>query len=267
MYSSGKARSQSIQFPNRLHVDTDYPIIPFISGDGVGREILEVTRMVVDTAILCAYGETRKVNWKRVYAGEESYRNTGEWLPAETLNAFETYQIGIKGPLTTPIGKGIRSMNVALRKYLDLYVCLRPIRYFPGVHAPVRRPDKVDITVFRENTEDLYAGIEFAAGSADAHRFLQILKKEFPELSKNIRFEDQLGIGIKPISKTGTERLIRAAMNYAIINQKRKLTLVHKGNIMKFTEGAFCSWGYDLVEREFENRSFYRAAMVKYPGS
>jgi len=256
MSFSGLPNSQSIQIPNRHRVDTNHPIIPFIPGDGVGREIWETTRMVVDAAIQSAYGQTRKVDWKKVYAGEEAYRNTGDWLPAETLNTFERYKVGIKGPLTTPIGKGIRSLNVALRKDLDLYVCLRPIRHFTGIQSPVRQPEKVDITIFRENTEDLYSGIEFAPGSADGLRFLGILEKEFPELLKKIRFKEELGIGIKPISKSGTERLVRAAVNYAIINQKRKLTFVHKGNIMKFTEGAFCSWGYDLVEREFGNEVF-----------
>jgi isocitrate dehydrogenase len=231
-------------------------IIPFIAGDGIGPEIWAATQMVVDTAVQTAYGGTRLIQWLQVYAGEEAFQLTGEWLPAATLKAFETYKVGIKGPLTTPIGGGIRSLNVALRKDLDLYVCLRPVRYFEGIPAPVCHPEKVDITIFRENTEDLYTGIEFAAGSEDTKKFMELFTREFPQMAGKFRFTEELGIGLKPVSKAGTERLVRAAMNYTIQNKKHTLTLVHKGNIMKFTEGAFLAWGYDLVEREFGDLVF-----------
>jgi isocitrate dehydrogenase len=256
MDSSTLTNTDSIQVLNGALIVPNFPIIPFLPGDGIGPEIWAATCAIVDLAVQTAYEGTRAIQWIQVYAGEEGFRKTGEWLPIETLDAFNQYKVGIKGPLTTPVGGGIRSLNVALRKDLDLYVCLRPIRYFEGINSPVCEPEKVDITVFRENTEDLYTGIEFPAGSADALKFLDILNKEFPKMAGNLRFTEDLGIGIKPISKAGTERLVRAAMNYAIKNKKHTLTLVHKGNIMKFTEGAFRTWGYDLVEREFSNSVF-----------
>lgn len=256
MNSSKLGNPETIQVRNGKIPVPSFPIIPFIPGDGIGPEIWAATRAVVDLSVQTAYDGKRAIHWTKVHAGEEAFQKTGEWLPGETLDAFKQYKVGIKGPLTTPVGGGIRSLNVALRKDLDLYVCLRPIRYFEGINSPVREPEKVDITVFRENTEDLYSGIEFQAGSPDAVKFLDILNREFPKMAGNIRFTEDLGIGIKPISKTGTERLVRAAINYAIKNKKHTLTLVHKGNIMKFTEGAFRTWGYDLVEREFGESVF-----------
>jgi isocitrate dehydrogenase len=256
MNSSMLSNPDSIQLRNGKLTVPDFPIIPFIPGDGIGPEIWAATRAVVNLSVQTAYEGTRAIQWTQVHAGEEAFRKTGEWLPVETLEAFKQYKVGIKGPLTTPVGGGIRSLNVALRKDLDLYVCLRPVRYFEGINSPVREPGKVDITVFRENTEDLYSGIEFPAGSPDALKFLEFLNREFPKMASNLRFTEDLGIGIKPISKAGTERLVRAAMNFTIKNKKHTLTLVHKGNIMKFTEGAFRTWGYDLIEREFGESVF-----------
>jgi len=227
------------------------PIIPFIEGDGTGPDIWRASVRVFDAAVATAYGTSRKITWKEVLAGEKSFNQTGNWLPEETLAAFREYKIGIKGPLTTPVGGGIRSLNVALRQELDLYVCLRPVRYFQGMDTPVKRPDLVDMVIFRENTEDIYAGIEFAEGTPEAQEFLKLLKTSFPKLHKKIRFPDSSGLGIKPISREGTERLVRAALKYAIDNKRKSLTLVHKGNIMKFTEGAFRDWGYDIAKREF----------------
>ena len=256
MDSLHSSRTDRLQTHNSPLAISNFPTIPFIPGDGIGPEIWSATRMVVDNAIQVAYPGTRKIQWKEVLAGEKSYKITGEWLPVETLKDFKECKVGIKGPLTTPTGGGIRSLNVAMRKELDLYVCQRPVRYFEGVVAPVRHPERVDVVVFRENTEDLYAGIEFAAGSEEAKKILTLLDQEFPDMYQKIRFTEDLGIGLKPISKAGSERLIRAAMNYTITNNKHTLTLVHKGNIMKFTEGAFCSWGYDLAEREFSDLVF-----------
>ncbi|TAK15284.1 MAG: NADP-dependent isocitrate dehydrogenase [Acidobacteria bacterium] len=227
------------------------PIIPFIEGDGTGPDIWRASVRVFDAAVTKAYGTSRKITWKEVLAGEKSFNQTGNWLPDETLAAFREYKIGIKGPLTTPVGGGIRSLNVALRQELDLYVCLRPVRYFQGMDTPVKRPDLVDMVIFRENTEDIYAGIEFAAGTPEVAEFLKLFKASFPKLHKKIRFPDTSGLGIKPISKDGSERLIRAAIKYTIDNKRKSLTLVHKGNIMKFTEGAFRDWGYELAKREF----------------
>ena len=227
------------------------PIIPFIEGDGTGPDIWRASVRVFDSAVAKAYGGSRKVTWKEVLAGEKSFNQTGNWLPEETLAAFREYKVGIKGPLTTPVGGGIRSLNVALRQELDLYVCLRPVRYFQGMDTPVKRPDQVDMVIFRENTEDIYAGIEFAAGTPEVKEFLRLFAASFPKLHKKIRFPDTSGLGIKPISQEGTERLIRAALKYAVENQRKSLTLVHKGNIMKFTEGAFRDWGYELAKREF----------------
>lgn len=225
--------------------------IPFISGDGIGTEVTQATQKIINHALEIAYHSRKKIIWKEVFAGEKAYLETGEWLPQETLDSFKKYLIGIKGPLTTPVGGGIRSLNVTLRKDLDLYACLRPVRYFDGVMSPVKNPEKIDITIFRENTEDVYTGIEFNAESPQANSFLDWLRGFSPTDYQKIRFPNQVGIGFKPISKNGSERLLRAALEYAVTNKKPIVTLVHKGNIMKFTEGAFRNWGYDLAEKEY----------------
>jgi isocitrate dehydrogenase len=229
------------------------PIIPFVEGDGTGRDIWRASVRVFDAAVQKAYGGARKLHWMEVYAGEKSFKMFNSWLPDETTDAFKEFLVGIKGPLTTPIGGGIRSLNVQLRKVLDLYVCLRPVRYFDGVPSPVRKPELVDMVIFRENTEDIYAGIEFANGSDDNKKFKELLKESFPKEFAKIRFPDSSGIGFKPVSLEGTERLIRAAIIYALSNNRKSLNLVHKGNIMKFTEGAFKDWGYALAKREFRD--------------
>jgi isocitrate dehydrogenase len=229
----------------------DQPIIPFIEGDGTGPDIWRASVRVLDAAVAKAYGGRRKIQWMEVYAGQKSNDLFNTWLPDETVEACREYLVSIKGPLTTPVGGGIRSLNVALRQLLDLYVCLRPVRWFKGVPSPVKTPEKVDMVIFRENTEDIYAGIEFEAESADGRRFLELFKQAFPKLYGKIRFPESSGIGIKPVSREGTERLVRAAIEYAIVNKRESLTLVHKGNIMKFTEGAFRNWGYALAEREY----------------
>ncbi len=234
----------------------DRPIIPFIEGDGTGRDIWRASRRILDGAVEKAYGGKRKIAWMEVYAGEKAFTNLNTWLPDETVEAFKEYVIGIKGPLTTPIGGGIRSLNVALRQLLDLYVCLRPVRWFKGVPSPVKRPEKVDMVIFRENTEDIYAGIEWEAGSEQARKVLAFLEKEFPKEFKKIRFPASSGIGVKPVSREGTERLVRAAIEYALRLRRKSVTFVHKGNIMKFTEGAFRNWGYALAEREFGDRVY-----------
>jgi isocitrate dehydrogenase len=234
----------------------DQPILPFIEGDGTGRDIWRASVRVFDAAVEKAYGGKRRIAWLEVLAGEKAFQRTGSWLPDATVEAFRDYRVGIKGPLTTPIGGGIRSLNVALRKLLDLYVCLRPVRYFPGVPSPVLHPEKVDMVIFRENTEDIYTGIEFEAGTAEARRFIELLRTEFPGEYKKIRFPDSAGIGVKPVSREGTERLVRAAIQYALDHKRRSVTLVHKGNIMKYTEGAFRNWGYALAEREFTDRVY-----------
>jgi isocitrate dehydrogenase len=225
------------------------PIIPFIEGDGTGPDIWRASQRVFDASVAKAYGGARKIEWREVLAGEKAFNQTKNWLPDETVEAFKDYLVGIKGPLTTPIGGGIRSLNVALRQMLDLYVCLRPVRYFTGVPSPVKRPEAVDIVIFRENTEDIYAGIEWEAGSAEVKKVIAFLENEMKV--KNIRFPLTSGIGIKPVSQDGTERLVRAAIQYALRQKRKSLTLVHKGNIMKFTEGAFRDWGYGLAQREF----------------
>jgi len=232
------------------------PILPFIEGDGTGPDIWRASVRVLDAAVEKAYGGTRRIVWKEVLAGQKAFDQTGNWLPDETLDAFRTYLVGIKGPLTTPIGGGIRSLNVALRQILDLYVCLRPVRWFKGVPSPVKHPEKVDMVIFRENTEDIYAGIEFAEGSDDAKKVLEFLQATFPSAYKKIRFPGSSGIGFKPVSREGSERLVRAAIEYAITQKLKSVTLVHKGNIMKFTEGAFRNWGYALAEREFGDRVY-----------
>jgi isocitrate dehydrogenase len=236
-----------------LNVPND-PIICYVEGDGTGPDIWKASVRVLDAAVEKAYGGKRKIVWHEVYAGEKCFDKFGEWLIDETLEDFKTYVIGIKGPLTTPVGGGIRSINVALRQMLDLYACLRPVRWFTGVPSPVKEPGKVDMTIFRENTEDIYAGIEWAAGSPEAKKLLTFLREEMGV--KKIRFPETSGFGIKPVSQEGTERLVRAALEYAITEKKPSVTLVHKGNIMKFTEGAFKSWGYALAEREYGDKVF-----------
>lgn len=227
------------------------PIIPFIEGDGTGPDIWAASVRVLDAAVANAYGGARKIHWLEVYAGEKSFNEFGTWLPDATVAACRDYLVSIKGPLTTPVGGGIRSLNVALRQMLDLYACVRPVRWFKGVPSPVRDPSKVDMTIYRENTEDIYAGIEFQEGTDDAKKFAALLKENFPDRYKKIRFPETSGFGIKPVSREGTERLVRAAIQYAIDNDRKSVTLVHKGNIMKFTEGAFRDWGYALAQREF----------------
>ncbi len=232
------------------------PIIPFIEGDGTGPDIWRATVRVIDAAVHKAYAGKRKIHWMEVYAGEKAFKQFNNWLPEETVAACRDYLISIKGPLTTPIGGGIRSLNVALRQMLDLYVCLRPVRWFKGVPSPVKRPDQVDMVIFRENTEDIYAGIEFENGTEENTLFLALLKQHFPKAFAKIRFPESSGIGLKPVSREGSERLVRSAIEYAIANQRRSLTLVHKGNIQKFTEGAFRNWGYQLAEREFPEQTY-----------
>jgi isocitrate dehydrogenase len=257
----------------------DDPIIPFIEGDGTGRDIWRASVRVLDAAVAKAYGGKRKIAWMEVYAGEKSFKQFNNWLPDETVEAFRTYLVGIKGPLTTPVGGGIRSLNVALRQMLDLFVCLRPVRWYRGVPSPVRAPEKVDMVIFRENTEDIYAGIEFPAGSPEAQKVLDFFAKEFPKDFKKIRFGSaeavagwqkqleaigaparqlgvEVGVGLKPVSRLGTERLVHSAIGYAVTNKRKSVTLVHKGNIMKFTEGAFRDWGYEVA------KNFYGAVEI-----
>ena len=234
----------------------DNPIIPFIEGDGIGPDVWNAASRVLDAAVSKAYGGQRVINWMEVYAGEKANELTGSWLPDATLDACREYLVAIKGPLTTPIGGGIRSLNVALRQILDLYVCLRPVRWFEGVPSPVRNPGQVDMVIFRENTEDIYAGIEFEEGSEDNARFLKMFEENFPDMYKKIRFPGSSGIGLKPVSKEGTSRLLRGAIQYAIDNGRKSVTLVHKGNIMKFTEGAFRNWGFELAEKEFPDHTY-----------
>ncbi|MDR0361388.1 MAG: NADP-dependent isocitrate dehydrogenase [Planctomycetota bacterium] len=227
------------------------PVIPFIEGDGTGPDIWAASVRVMDAAVDKAYGGKRKVVWKEVLAGEKAFKERGDWLPQATIDAFRSHLVGIKGPLTTPVGGGIRSLNVALRQILDLYVCLRPVRYFSGVPSPVKAPELIDMVIFRENTEDIYAGIEFAAGEPDCDRFLALFKENFPERYAKIRFPASAGIGVKPVSKGGTSRLVGAAIRYAVKHGRKSVTIVHKGNIMKFTEGAFRDWGYETAASEF----------------
>ncbi|HEY7726754.1 MAG TPA: NADP-dependent isocitrate dehydrogenase [Anaeromyxobacteraceae bacterium] len=245
-----------IQFAGGKLVVPDRPILPFIEGDGTGRDIWRASVRVFDAAVEKAYGGKRKIAWMEVYAGEKSFTRFNTWLPDETVAAFRDYVIGIKGPLTTPIGGGIRSLNVALRQLLDLYVCLRPVRWFKGVPSPVKNPQKVDMVIFRENTEDIYAGTEWEAGSEQVKKLLGFLEKEFPKEYKKIRFPGSAGVGVKAVSREGTERLVRAAIDYALANRRKSVTFVHKGNIMKFTEGAFRNWGYALAEREFGSKVY-----------
>ena len=269
----------AITLQNGRLVVPDDPIIPFIEGDGTGPDIWRASVRVMDAAVNRAYGGKRTIGWKEVYAGEKSFKQFNNWLPDETVEAFRTYYVGIKGPLTTPVGGGIRSLNVALRQLLDLFVCLRPVRWYRGVPSPVRHPEKVDMVIFRENTEDIYAGIEYPAGSAEAQKVLDFFAKEFPKEFKKIRFGSeaavktwqaqlesigaphreepvQVGIGLKPVSRQGTERLVHSAIGYAVKYGRKSVTLVHKGNIMKFTEGAFRDWGYEVA------KNFYGAEEI-----
>jgi isocitrate dehydrogenase len=229
----------------------DHPVIPFIEGDGTGPDIWRAAQRVFDAAVEKAYSGQRKIQWKEVLAGEKAHDEVGAWLPEATLEAFRTYLIGIKGPLTTPVGEGFRSLNVALRQELDLYTCLRPVRWFEGVPSPVKRPELTDMVVFRENSEDIYAGVEFQAGAEETKQFKRLFAEAFPDRWGKVRFPETSGIGIKPVSREGTERLVRAAIRFAIDNNRESVTLVHKGNIMKFTEGAFRDWGYGLAKKEF----------------
>jgi isocitrate dehydrogenase len=233
-----------------LHVPND-PIIPFIEGDGTGPDIWRASQRVFDAAVEKAYGGERKIEWKEVLAGEKAFNQTGDWLPQATLDDFNQYLVGIKGPLTTPVGGGIRSLNVALRQILDLYVCLRPVQYFSGVPSPVKEPEKTNMVIFRENTEDIYAGIEFAAGTDEAKLFRSLMEQHFAKAFGKVRFPDTAGFGIKPVSQEGTQRLVEAAIKYAYDDNRTSVTLVHKGNIMKFTEGAFRDWGYQTAAELF----------------
>ncbi|QXG61124.1 NADP-dependent isocitrate dehydrogenase [Bacillus spizizenii] len=248
------AQGEKITVSNGVLNVPNNPIIPFIEGDGTGPDIWNSASKVLEAAVEKAYKGEKKITWKEVYAGEKAYNKTGEWLPAETLDVIREYFIAIKGPLTTPVGGGIRSLNVALRQELDLFVCLRPVRYFTGVPSPVKRPEDTDMVIFRENTEDIYAGIEYAKGSEEVQKLISFLQNEL-NVNK-IRFPETSGIGIKPVSEEGTSRLVRAAIDYAIEHGRKSVTLVHKGNIMKFTEGAFKNWGYELAEREYGEKVF-----------
>tara|TARA_B100000945_G_C20411030_1_gene612570 strand:+ start:257 stop:1555 length:1299 start_codon:yes stop_codon:yes gene_type:complete len=249
---------QKILMKNNALKVPDNPIIPFIEGDGIGPDIWKASVRVFDNAVKKAYNNQRKIHWMEIYAGEKANEIYGKdtWLPKETLDIVNEYLVAIKGPLTTPVGGGIRSINVALRQELDLYVCLRPVRWYENVPSPVKYPSKVDMVIFRENTEDIYAGIEFEAGSKDAKKFLDILKKNFSKRFGKIRFSNNVGLGIKPISKEGTQRIVNDAIKYALDNQRDSVTLVHKGNIMKYSEGAFKKWGYEFAEEEFSDQTF-----------
>lgn len=246
--------TQTITFKDGQLIVPDQPVIPFIEGDGIGKDITGPSQRVINAAIRAAYGNSKKLIWKEVLAGKKAFDLTGSYMPAETLEAFQQYLVGIKGPLETPVGEGIRSLNVALRQTLDLYVCLRPIRWFKGVPSPIRYPEQVDMHIFRENTEDIYAGIEFMTGTEYADRFRDFLINEMHV--KEIRFPDSSSYGVKPVSKEGSQRLIKAAIQYAISRELPSVTIVHKGNIMKYTEGAFKNWGYDMAETEFTEQTF-----------
>ncbi len=250
------SNGSAITMHNGVLLVPDNPIIPFIEGDGTGPDIWRATVRVLDAAVSYAYSGQKKIHWMEVYAGEKAYRLKNTWLPDETVDACKNFLVSIKGPLTTPIGGGISSLNVALRQLLDMYVCLRPVRWFSGVPSPVKNPSAVDMVIFRENTEDIYAGIEFEQGSDEVLLFLQLLKENFPKQYAKIRFPESSGIGIKPVSQEGTERLVRSAIDYAITNKRKSLTIVHKGNIMKFTEGAFRNWAYKLAEREYPEQVY-----------
>lgn len=250
------SQGEAITIQNGKLQVPDHPVIPFIEGDGTGPDIWKSSQAVFDAAVKKAYGGKKKIEWFEVYAGEKSFNQYKDWLPEDTLTALRHYLVSIKGPLTTPVGGGIRSLNVALRQMLDLYVCLRPVRWFKGVPSPVKHPEKVDMIIFRENTEDIYAGIEFEAGSDAVKKFLSMFKEMYPKEYGKIRFPNTAGIGIKPVSQEGTERLVRSAIEYTIAQKRKSLTLVHKGNIMKYTEGGFRSWGYQIAEREFGSKVY-----------
>jgi len=250
------AGGKTITIKNGVLNVPDKPVIPFIEGDGIGPDVWQASYRVIDAAVNKAYEGKKEIKWLEVYAGEKANKLTGNWLPDETIDTCREFLVAIKGPLTTPIGGGIRSLNVALRQILDLYVCLRPVRWFEGVPSPIKHPELVDMVIFRENTEDIYAGIEFEQGSEENKRFLEMFKKSFPNYFQKIRFPDTSGIGIKPISQEGTQRLVRAAIKFAINHNRKSVTFVHKGNIMKFTEGAFRNWGYELAEMEFKDQTY-----------
>jgi isocitrate dehydrogenase len=250
------AGGQKIALESGRLVVPEHPVIPFIEGDGTGRDIWRASVRVLDAAVRSAYGGGRKIEWMEVYAGEKAFNAFKSWLPDETVEACREFLVSIKGPLTTPVGGGIRSLNVALRQLLDLYVCLRPVRWFKGVPSPVKAPEKVDMVIFRENTEDLYSGIEFEQGTEDNRKFLELLKANFPKHYAKIRFPNSSGIGLKNVSIEGTERLFRSAIEYALANKRKSVTIVHKGNILKFTEGSFRAWAYALAEREFADRVY-----------
>ena len=252
-----------ITMQNGKLVVPDNPIIPYIEGDGTGPDIWRATVRVLDAAVASAYSGQRKIHWLEVYAGGKANKLLNTWLPDETVDACRDYLVSIKGPLTTPIGGGIRSLNVALRQLLDMYVCLRPVRWFQGVPSPVKNPGAVDMVIFRENTEDIYAGLEFEQGSDDNKLFMRLLKENFPAQFSKIRFPETSGIGIKPVSQEGTERLVRSAIDYCLINKRKSLTIVHKGNIMKFTEGAFRNWAYAIAEREYPEQTYTWAQWEK----
>jgi isocitrate dehydrogenase len=258
-----------ISIANGVLTVPDNPVIPFIRGDGTGRDIWKASERVMDAAVKKAYGGKKKIAWFEVFAGEASKTKFDNWLPDDTVEAFKEFLVGIKGPLTTPVGGGIRSLNVALRQMLDLYVCLRPVQYFTGVPSPVKSPEKVDVVIFRENTEDIYAGIDFEAGSEAALAVIEFLKEKYPKDFKKIRFgadePGTVGIGIKPVSRPGTERLVRAAIKYAIDQKKKSVTIVHKGNIMKYTEGAFRDWAYALAKKEFGGEEIDGGPWCKLP--
>lgn len=246
--------AEAIGFAKGALVVSNHPVIPYIEGDGIGKEITEAAHRVFDAAVAKAYGNARHVSWMEVLAGEKAFETKGTWLPEETIAAFQTYRVGLKGPLATPVGEGIRSLNVVLRRQLDLFVCQRPVRWFTGVGSPIRHPEWVDMVVFRENTEDIYSGIEWAQGTPEAAKFGEFLEKEMGVTA--VRFPQTSAYGVKPVSVEGSERLVRAAVNYAIDHHLPSVTLVHKGNIMKFTEGGFKKWGYALAEREFAESVF-----------
>jgi isocitrate dehydrogenase len=250
------AEGEKIKIENGKLLVPDHPIIPYIEGDGTGPDIWRAAARVFEASVEKAYGGTRRIEWLEVYAGKKAFDLTGEWLPEETVDAFREFLVGIKGPLTTPVGGGFRSLNVALRKELDLYVCQRPVRYFEGVPSPILRPQDVDMVVFRENVEDIYAGVEFELGTLANARFMSWLSENYSEEYQKIRFPESAGISIKPVSREGSERLVRAAIQWALDNDRRSVTLVHKGNIMKYTEGAFRNWGYELAEREFGDQVY-----------
>ncbi|HET6329597.1 MAG TPA: NADP-dependent isocitrate dehydrogenase [Holophagaceae bacterium] len=260
------SKGQKISIANGKLTVPDHPVVPFIEGDGTGADIWRASVRVLDAAVEKAYAGKRQIQWMEVYAGQKSFDKFNSWLPDETVDACREYLVSIKGPLTTPIGGGIRSLNVALRQMLDLYVCLRPVQWFKGVPSPVKNPGKVNMVIFRENCEDIYAGIEFEMGSEGNKKLQAFLKENFPKEFSKIRFPETSGLGIKPVSKEGTERLVRAAIQYAIANNRKSVTLVHKGNIMKFTEGGFMKWGYELAKGEFGAVEIDGGPWCKLPG-